>query len=237
MCDAGEFMQNNWEQDHDASQKDLTEAPVDPGFYADPTANFDPIVQDALGGAEDIGPLVDETLANLPAPEVPTSGPFAGLEGGVPGGSGTEAVAGFINSRGTDITDMIHQIEAGEDLTPEQMAEGEHIIKSGMNTDPLPSATRSTTRPSTTSQRLTYGNVQTDSGGGTGATRPRPTARPRRGRHVGAHRGHPAVRAGAPSLSEFWGETADITERPPSRGGAARRRARPEGETRSRRPD
>jgi hypothetical protein len=217
MCDAGEFMQNNWEQDHDASQKDLTEPTVDPvqdvdpGFYADPTANFDPIVKDALRGAEDIGPLVDETLANLPAPEVPTAGPFTGLEGGVPGGSSTEAVVDFINGRGVDITDMVHQIESGQDLTPEQMAEGEHILKSGLNTDPLLVGDEIHNKAIDDLERYTYGNVQTDSNGVTWRYSPESDSwsRLEGGTYVPTEDIPPFQRE-HPSLSEFWGETADV---------------------------
>jgi hypothetical protein len=213
MFDAGEFMQNNWEQDHDASQQDLPEpvVDVDPGFDADPTANFDPIVQDALRDAEAIGPLVDETLASLPAPEIPTSGPFAGLEGGVPGGSGTEAVAGFINSRGSDITDMVHQIESGQDLTPGQIDAGEHIIESGMNTDPLEVGDEIHNKAIDDLERYTYGNVQTDSNGVTWRYSPETDSWStlEGGAYVPTEDIPPFQRE-HPSLSEFWGETADI---------------------------
>lgn len=223
MCDAGEFMQNNWEQDHDASQQDLTEPVVDPvldvdpvlnvdpGFEALPTANFDPIVKDALSGAEAIGPIVDETLANLPEPEVPTSGPFTGLEGGVPGGSGTEAVAGFINSRGSDIAGMIDRIESGQDLTPEQVADGEHIIKSGMNTDPILVGDEIHNKAIDDLERSTYGNVQTDSNGVTWRYSPETDSWSRfEGDAYVPTEDIPPFQREHPSLSEFWGETADI---------------------------
>ena len=213
MFDAGEFMQNNWEQDYDASQQDLSEpvVDVDPGFDADPTANFDPIVQDALRDAEAIGPVVDETLASLPAPEIPTSGPFAGLEGGVPGGSGTEAVAGFINSRGSDITDMVHQIESGQDLTPAQIDAGEHIIESGMNTDPLLVGDEIHNKAIDDLERYTYGNVQTDSNGVTWRYSPETDSwSTLEGDTYVPTEDIPPFQREHPSLSEFFGETADI---------------------------
>jgi hypothetical protein len=113
MHDGSEYMDNGWEQDYD-TEVESTDV-VDPGLTIDPTANFDPLVRDALDSAEGIGPLVDETIANLPE-QTPTSGPFAGLEGGVPGGSGTEDVVGFINSGTTDVSDTINEFLDG-DLT------------------------------------------------------------------------------------------------------------------------
>lgn len=115
MHDGSDYMDNCWEQDYD-TDVEPTDA-VDPGVETDPTANFDPVVQDALRSAEGIGDLVDETIANLPD-QTPTSGPFLGLEGGVPGGSGTEEIVGFINSGNTEVSDAINEFLDGDLSAP-----------------------------------------------------------------------------------------------------------------------
>jgi hypothetical protein len=183
---------------------------VDPGMAADPTANFDPLVRDALDSSEDIEPLVDETIAGLPD-QTPTSGPFAGLEGGVPGGSGTEAVTGFINARGAEISDMVGRIESGQDLTEEQIAQGEHIIRSGLNFDPLLVGDEIHNKAIDDLERITYGNIQTDSNGQTWRYSPLGD----RWYKVGESGGLtptdeiPPFQREHPSLSEFWGEVED----------------------------
>lgn len=186
-----------------------TEA-VDPSVAADPTASFDPLVQNALKSAEDIRPLVDETIASLPD-QTPTSGPFAGLEGGVPGGSGTEAVAGFINDRGADITDMVDQIESGQDLTEEQLAKGEHIINSGLNFDPLLVGDEIHNKAIDDLERLTYGNIQTDSNGRTWRYSPLGDQWYKVGEsgEMTPTDEIPPFQREHPSLSEFWGEVQD----------------------------
>jgi hypothetical protein len=59
------------------------------------TQSFDPIVQEALAGADAIDDLV---------------GPFAGF----PGGSGTEDLLGFINEGNTDVTGLINGFLDGD---------------------------------------------------------------------------------------------------------------------------
>lgn len=86
--------------------------PVDPGFYMQPPAFFDPVVQDALVGTDELDELIEETIEDLPD-QTPTDGPFAGLEGGVPGGSGTEELVGFINGGNTDVTKTINEFLDG----------------------------------------------------------------------------------------------------------------------------
>jgi hypothetical protein len=101
---------NDWMQGPEESEP----AEVDPGFYAlPPTASFDPIVQDALAGVGEINELVDEVIAGLPD-HTPTDGPFADLPHGVPGGSGTEELVGFINDGNTDVTGLINDFLNGD---------------------------------------------------------------------------------------------------------------------------
>jgi hypothetical protein len=75
---------------------DASDAMQDP----EPTASFDPGVQDALAGADSIGDLVDEVMASLPD-QTPTDGLFAGLPG-----DGTDELVDFTNSGNTDLPEL-----------------------------------------------------------------------------------------------------------------------------------
>jgi hypothetical protein len=192
------------EQDLDSAEG------ADGGMGGDPPAHFDPLVRDAMTSAEGIGPLVDETIAGLPD-QTPATGLFAGLEGGVPGGSGTEAVAGFVNDRGAEISGMVDRIVSGQDITQEQLAQGEHIIRSGLNFDPLMVGDEIHNKAIDDLERMTYGNVQTDANGQTWRYSPSGD----RWYKVGADGGLipteeiPPFQREHPSLSEFWGEVQD----------------------------
>lgn len=127
-------MQDAYDWTSDGSQYD-DHAEVEAPEMVVP-ANFDPLVQDALQSTGALGALADDTLASLPAQPLPT-GPFTGLDGALPGGSGTADIAGFVNGGGADLTDLINTAVDGRELSPEQIAKGEHIASRGIDTSPL----------------------------------------------------------------------------------------------------
>ena len=129
-------MQDAFDWTSDGPQYD-DQIDAEPAADAVVPSHFDPLVQDALAGTSDLDALIEETAAGLPAaPTVPT-GPFTGLEGAVPGGSGTAEIAGFINSSGADLTDLTNTVLDGRELSDAQIATGEHIASRGIDTSPL----------------------------------------------------------------------------------------------------
>lgn len=155
MQDGSEFIQSYCEQSFECSE--IADAPV--------PVYFDPIVQDVLQGGDPLEDLFDETLASLPTDPGPTSGPFTGLTGGVPGGAGTEELVGFINGRGSDITEVINVVEGGGELTPEQSETVGDIATRGIDFDPILVGRDIQDGAIDDIGRLEQGNVWTDSSG------------------------------------------------------------------------
>ena len=91
---------------------------------------FDAGVQAALDDAAGVSQLADQVLAGLPQPSMGGVTP-----GDISGGSGTDAVLGFINGGGSAITGITNRVLAGEELTPEQLAICEFLMRKGPSID------------------------------------------------------------------------------------------------------
>ena len=84
---------------------------------------FDPGVQNALAGVDPLRELVDDVIATLPD-QTPTDGLFAGLPGGVPGGTGTEELVDYINGGTADVSDLINDFLSGDLTGPGDSSSG-----------------------------------------------------------------------------------------------------------------
>jgi hypothetical protein len=118
----------------DGRRKSLLDTP---GFAGGSmkSASFDPIVQDALDGVDDIGKLVDETIAGLPSQPAPSTGGVT--VGDVSGGGITDAVLGLINPGMEKITGAMNSVLAGKELTPEQIEYCEFLMAKGVSYDAM----------------------------------------------------------------------------------------------------
>ena len=96
-------------------------------------SNFDPIVQDALDGVDDVGQLVDDTLAELDEQPAPSIGGVT--PGDISGGGITDDVLGFINGGMGRITPVIGDVVEGKELTQEQREICDFLIRKGPSID------------------------------------------------------------------------------------------------------
>jgi hypothetical protein len=96
-------------------------------------ASFDPTVQAVLDDTAGINQLVDGVLADMPATPVPSMGGVT--PGDISGGSGTDAILGFINPGVQGITQIAGDVLEGKELTREQIEICQFLIRKGPSID------------------------------------------------------------------------------------------------------